>query len=132
MVAIGAALDLFVRLYPQHFRAEQITMAESLRAKTSDQRQGQLLAAEQGCMGVVVGLVNDAVAAGDVEILPQHEKKKYFHWIDNLRDWCISRQIWWGHRIPVWYCDDCDEIIVARNDPNEQEHVILYTDDVDE
>jgi valyl-tRNA synthetase len=48
-------------------------------------------------------VLHDAVASGDVEILPAHEKKKYYHWIENLRDWCISRQIWWGHRIPVWY-----------------------------
>ncbi len=45
----------------------------------------------------------DTVASGDIEVIPEHEKKKYFHWIESLRDWCISRQIWWGHRIPVWY-----------------------------
>ena len=48
-------------------------------------------------------LMQDAVKSGDVEIIPDRFKKTYFHWIDNLRDWCISRQIWYGHRIPVWY-----------------------------
>ena len=45
-------------------------------------------------------------------------KRVYFHWLENIRDWCISRQLWWGHRIPAWYCDDCGEITVARTAPD--------------
>ncbi|MBN1258801.1 valine--tRNA ligase [Candidatus Peregrinibacteria bacterium] len=58
-----------------------------------------------------------AVKNGNIQIIPDQFNKTYFHWMENLRDWCISRQIWWGHRIPVWYCKDCDEIIVAREAP---------------
>ncbi|NNL71148.1 MAG: valine--tRNA ligase, partial [Acidimicrobiia bacterium] len=58
-----------------------------------------------------------AVRAGRTRFVPQRWENSYFHWMENLRDWCISRQIWWGHRIPAWYCTDCDEVIVAREDP---------------
>ena len=59
----------------------------------------------------------DAVADGRVRIVPDRFAKVYFNWMDNIRDWCISRQLWWGHRIPVWYCRECDEIIVEHEDP---------------
>lgn len=59
----------------------------------------------------------DAVANGDTRIIPERFAKVYFNWMDNIRDWCISRQLWWGHRIPVWYCDDCDEVLVELEDP---------------
>jgi len=59
----------------------------------------------------------DAVADGRTRFIPSRWEKNYFHWMENLRDWCISRQIWWGHRIPAWYCDECGETIVAREDP---------------
>lgn len=58
-----------------------------------------------------------AVENGDIKILPENWTKTYFEWMYNVRDWPISRQIWWGHRIPVWYCKDCDEMMVATSPP---------------
>ena len=58
----------------------------------------------------------DAVKNGETKFVPEHFEKVYFHWLDNIRDWCISRQLWWGHRIPAFYCDDCNEIIVTKED----------------
>ncbi|SFJ42255.1 valine--tRNA ligase [Thermoflavimicrobium dichotomicum] len=52
-----------------------------------------------------------------VRFVPERFEKIYLHWIENVRDWCISRQLWWGHRIPAWYCDDCGEMTVAREEP---------------
>jgi len=59
----------------------------------------------------------DAVRDGRIRIIPERFNKVYFHWMENIRDWCISRQFYWGHRIPVWYCDDCDEFTVMMEDP---------------
>jgi len=64
----------------------------------------------------------EAVRQGRSRIIPESESKKYVHWMENIRDWCISRQIWWGHRIPAWYCQDCDQITVSRSDPAECAH----------
>ncbi len=64
----------------------------------------------------------DAVKGGDITIVPDHFTKVYAHWMENIRDWCISRQLWWGHRIPVWYCDDCREMTIEREDPTECAH----------
>ena len=58
----------------------------------------------------------DAVKNGETKFVPQRFEKVYFHWLENIRDWCISRQLWWGHRIPAWYCDDCGEITVSKTD----------------
>ena len=58
-----------------------------------------------------------AVREGRTRIVPQQWENTYFEWMENIRDWCISRQIWWGHRIPAWYCDHCGEITVAKADP---------------
>jgi len=59
----------------------------------------------------------EAVENGDIQFVPRHWEKTYFEWMRNIQDWCISRQLWWGHRIPAWYCDDCEEITVARETP---------------
>ncbi len=56
----------------------------------------------------------DAVKNGETKFVPQRFEKVYFHWLENIRDWCISRQLWWGHRIPAWYCADCGEITVSK------------------
>ncbi len=60
----------------------------------------------------------EAVRDVRIEIIPERFKKVYYNWMENIQDWCISRQLWWGHRIPVWYCDDCNEMTVAREDPD--------------
>jgi len=57
-----------------------------------------------------------AAKEGDVNFVPERFKKTYLNWMENIRDWCISRQLWWGHRIPVWYCQDCGEVIVTKED----------------
>lgn len=59
----------------------------------------------------------EGVKNGDIKILPKRMEKTYFNWTDNIRDWCISRQLWWGHRIPAYYCDECGEMVVSKNAP---------------
>lgn len=59
----------------------------------------------------------EVVKNGQVRFIPERFTKLYLNWMENIRDWCISRQLWWGHRIPVWYCDNCGETIVSKVDP---------------
>ena len=59
----------------------------------------------------------DSVRNGEARFVPQRYEKQYFHWLDNIQDWCISRQLWWGHRIPAYYCEKCGEIHVAKEMP---------------
>ncbi len=61
----------------------------------------------------------EAVETDQIRFVPTRWKKVYLHWMYNVRDWCISRQLWWGHRIPVWYCNDCGETIVSEKDPTQ-------------
>ena len=58
----------------------------------------------------------EAVKKGDTKFVPGYFDKTYFHWLENIRDWCISRQLWWGHQIPAFYCDDCGEMVVTKED----------------
>ena len=59
----------------------------------------------------------EALKSGELKFVPERFDKIYLHWLENIKDWCISRQIWWGHRIPAWYCDDCGEVMVAKDAP---------------
>ncbi|QCX32966.1 valine--tRNA ligase [Caloramator sp. E03] len=59
----------------------------------------------------------EVVKEGKIQFVPERFAKIYFNWMENIQDWCISRQLWWGHRIPVWYCQDCGEIIVSTDEP---------------
>ncbi|MCR5207983.1 MAG: valine--tRNA ligase [Eubacterium sp.] len=73
-------------------------------------------------MKPLAGPAIDAVKNDETRFVPKRYEKTYFHWLENIRDWCISRQLWWGHRIPAWYCDDCGEITVSRETPDKCAH----------
>jgi valyl-tRNA synthetase len=59
-----------------------------------------------------------AVESGEIQIVPENRRQEYFNWMRNIRDWTLSRQLWWGHRIPAWYCEDCKHVTVAVDDPS--------------
>jgi valyl-tRNA synthetase len=67
----------------------------------------------------LVGPAVEAITSGRTRFIPKRWEKNYFHWMENLQDWCVSRQLWWGHRIPAWYCESCGETIVSEVDPTE-------------
>lgn len=69
-------------------------------------------------MGPLAGPAIEAVRSGETKFVPDRFSKIYYHWMENIKDWCISRQLWWGHRIPAWYCQDCGEVIVAKEEPH--------------
>jgi valyl-tRNA synthetase len=73
-------------------------------------------------MEPLAGPAIQAVESGDIRFVPERFEKTYNNWMTNVRDWCISRQLWWGHQIPAWYCADCGHITVSRTDPTECEH----------
>ena len=66
-------------------------------------------------MKPLAGPAIDAVKNGETKFVPEHFDKTYFHWLEGIRDWCISRQLWWGHQIPAFYCDDCGEMVVTKD-----------------
>jgi len=68
-------------------------------------------------MKKLAGPAIEAVKSGEIKFIPKKWEKLYFNWMENIKDWCISRQLWWGHRIPVWYCKNCNEIIVSEDEP---------------
>ena len=65
-------------------------------------------------MEELVGPAIEAVKSGKTRFVPEHFDKTYYHWLENIKDWCISRQLWWGHRIPAFYCDCCNEVVVTK------------------
>ena len=69
-------------------------------------------------MGELIKRAVDAVKNADIQLIPKRMEKTYFNWTDNIRDWCISRQLWWGHRIPAYYCDKCGEVMVSAAEPS--------------
>ncbi len=78
----------------------------------------------------------EAVKNGDIQLIPERMEKTYYNWTDNIRDWCISRQLWWGHRIPAYYCDKCGEVVVAKEMPGKcpkcgHEHLTQDPDTLD-
>lgn len=78
----------------------------------------------------------EALNNGDLRFVPGRFGKTYLHWLENIKDWCISRQLWWGHRIPAYYCQDCGEIVIAREMPNKctkcgKEHFVQDEDTLD-
>ena len=68
-------------------------------------------------MDELIKPAREAVKNGEIQLIPKRMEKTYFNWTDNIRDWCISSQLWWGHRIPAYYCDDCGETVVAKAAP---------------
>ena len=64
----------------------------------------------------------EALKSGELKFVPERFDKIYLHWLENIKDWCISRQIWWGHRIPAYYCDECGEVVVSRGMPEKCPH----------
>ena len=73
-------------------------------------------------MDELIKPAQEAVRTGKIQLIPKRMEKIYFNWTDNIRDWCISRQLWWGHRIPAYYCEDCGEVTVSKTMPEKCPH----------
>jgi len=113
----------------QDMRAQDLVIKEEpyLLNVPRSQRGGEIIEpmiSEQWFVKIAP-LAKAAIAAvqdGSIRIVPEHFSKVYFNWMENIQDWCISRQLWWGHRIPVWYCADCGKMTVQRQDPKVCQH----------
>ncbi|MEW6578082.1 MAG: valine--tRNA ligase [Chloroflexota bacterium] len=121
-----AGLDRFVarqRLWADMERAGMTLRVEPYRhAVPRSQRGGEVvepLVSRQWFVKIqpLAEKAIEAVRDGRITIVPAYFERVYFNWLENIEDWCISRQLWWGHRIPAWHCADCGEITVAREDP---------------
>ncbi len=73
-------------------------------------------------MNELIKPAQEVVRSGKLQLIPKRLEKIYFNWTDNIRDWCISRQLWWGHRIPAYYCEDCGEVTVSKTEPETCPH----------
>jgi len=85
-------------------------------------RNGPRSLAGDALKAVLEGWVGPDGVRKQIKMVPERHTKVYQNWLENIRDWCISRQLWWGHRIPVWYCDSCDEMTAALEDPDRCGH----------
>merc|ERR1719324_2044807 len=66
----------------------------------------------------------EAVRDGSIKIIPERFEKVYYNWLENIQDWCVSRQLWWGHRIPVWYAEGSDKYFVAKSEAEAREQAV--------
>ncbi|KKP37786.1 MAG: valyl-tRNA synthetase, valyl-tRNA synthetase [Candidatus Peregrinibacteria bacterium GW2011_GWF2_33_10] len=89
-----------------------INVNKKLSRESWQKKDNDLLKDLEGTSFSLKDIANHVVRSGQVKIIPDRFNNTYFHWMENLRDWCISRQIWWGHRVPVYYCHDCHHIMV--------------------
>ncbi|MDQ6994070.1 MAG: valine--tRNA ligase, partial [Mariprofundaceae bacterium] len=111
---IVADLDAEGLLYKVEPHSHQIGRGDRSHAAIEPYLTDQWYVAIQDLADPAIQAVED----GETCFVPKHWEKTYFEWMHNIQDWCISRQLWWGHRIPAWYCDDCDHITVDKNTPS--------------
>jgi len=110
---IVADLDAAGLLYKVEAHTHQIGRGDRSHSVIEPYLTDQWYVAIQDLADPAIAAVED----GETRFVPQHWEKTYFEWMRNIQDWCISRQLWWGHRIPAWYCDECDHVSVSRDEP---------------
>jgi len=112
IVAMLRHLERLVRIEPHQHAVRHCYRCDTVvEARLSDQWFVRMAPLAQPAL--------EAVRTGRIRILPERWEAVYVNWLENIRDWNVSRQLWWGHRIPVWYCDGCDRMTVSRTDPTE-------------